>query len=84
MKYVMLRRGGYRFPVLFPDAIEHSQFEGADIVSAGFFSVMDSGDVSTFGESKSLKGLKPKKGDAAIIQTFMGGFESMLILSQTT
>ena len=80
MKYVMLRRGAYRFPVVFPDMIEHSQFSGADVVSAGFVSLAR-GKASVHGESKSLN-MKPKKGDAVIIETFLGGVEAALILAQ--
>lgn len=81
MKYVTLRRGAYRYPVIFPDAIEHSQFEGADVVSAGFFCQGDGGKVATHGTSKSLK-IGPKEGDAELIETFLTGTEAMLILAQ--
>ncbi len=83
MKYVTLRRGGYRYPVLFPDAIEHCQFKGADVVSAGFFSEGVDGTVTVHGKSVSLK-LEPKDGDEALIQTFLDGAEAALILAQLT
>ena len=82
MKYVTLRRGAYRYPVVFPDTIEHSQFEGADVVSAGFCSVSDDKQVSTYGTSRSLGGLGPKEGDADLLQTFLSGYESMLVMIQ--
>lgn len=82
MKYVTLRRGEYRYPVVFPDMIEHSQFEGADVVSAGFFAVGHDESVTVYGNSKSLKGLGPKPGDDDLLRTFLDGAESMLVLVQ--
>ena len=81
MKYVMLRRGRYRFPVVFPDQVEHSQLSGADVVSAGFCHEGTNGNIAVRGRSVSLN-IGPKEGDDAILEAFLTGRESMIFLVQ--
>lgn len=77
MKYVMLRRASFRFPVVFPDHIEHSQLQGADVVSAGFVTMDENGTARTYGKSTSL-GKSPTKGDETILTEFLAGREAMI------
>lgn len=76
MKYVMFESElGRRFPVIFADNLVHAvvanfvrnmstRFHKEDCkpISAGFISLGD--DVSTFGESESLGGMKTREVDA--------------------
>jgi len=52
-KYVIIDG---RYPVLFPSVLEHRQFgrAGVNITSAGFFTILQSGDIQVFGESQTL------------------------------
>lgn len=50
IKYVMTRRG----PIIFPEAITHSEFKRFGPKSAGFIS-LNGGSISAYGESVSLK-----------------------------
>ena len=67
MKYVTLKIPNAKAPVLFEDVLAHILFEDLHPISAGFWVVDDTGKVSTFGESISLK-LHPYTDDALLIQ----------------
>ena len=62
-KYVMTFAG----PILFPESIPHDAFRAFQPVSAGFVSINQKGDISTYGKSVSLN-LEPKEYDSILIE----------------
>lgn len=82
MKYVMLQiAGGFRFPIIFPDAISHCQLAGVTdgkITSAGFVGMQG----QAYGKSTSLKGMKPAPGDEVILVHTLQFNEALLHMVQ--
>lgn len=82
MKYVMIRRGLYRMPVVFPDQVEHSAFQELRPVSAGFcHQPPGSREVYATGKSASLK-LAPMPGDSEILTELFSGTEALIYMVQ--
>ena len=73
MKYLIVDNGfeGSEYPIMFSTVISHfdiSKGYVGEVVSAGFFSVdLETGEVSTFGKSNTLK-IESRKEDAEIIK----------------
>jgi hypothetical protein len=66
-KYVITREG---YPILFPFAMNHSDFRNIDnLLSAGFVDITDE-EVSIWGKSEST-GLKPLEDDKTIIEKYL-------------
>lgn len=75
-KYIIIIRHGIELPILFDDILPHSTFRHLDPIRSGFFEMetshtgqMNSGqviEVTTFGESSSLK-LKSEVEDQEVI-----------------
>ncbi len=76
LKYIIVKQGGFKTPILFDDTISHNEFDKIfrkSVISAGFFdtSIVD-GEirVSTFGRSVSMK-VESRPQDAALIEKFL-------------
>lgn len=84
MKYITVRLGLFRFPIIFPDSVTHRTVAANfNVVSAGFVSIDEAGEpVAVYGKSTSLGKLQPIEGDLELIQTFMLGEEAMLGMMQ--
>lgn len=73
-KYIMIEWMGIETPILFPAWVQHADIAsailrsrpGCSLISAGFFSVGDNQEVSTFGHSQSLN-LNSREEDARFI-----------------
>lgn len=68
LKYIMFDIGGKKYPIIFPQTIQHKQISIHDVepVSAGICMHID-GKWSVAGESVTLR-LSSNKEDATIIQ----------------
>jgi len=80
LKYVIINKNGYDYPIIFPVTLDHSTFKDNKIISAGFvditagFTVDDPSKIEcvTYGKSVTLN-VNSRQEDDAIISNMIAG-----------
>ena len=84
MKYIMVKIGFFKMPIVFPDTVRHrtvaQAFNPSTVVSAGFVNADDPASPLPQ-KSTSLK-MGPADNDAAILEAFLSGEEALIPVFQ--